>query len=43
MCGAFYVFHRQNVITLLLRVAGNIVEGFALGQEYFKDVTLVEF
>jgi hypothetical protein len=42
MCGSFYVFYGENVISLFLRIAGNIVEGFALGEEYFQDVALTE-
>ena len=42
MCGSFYVFYGENVISLFLRIAGNIVEGFAIGEEYFQDVALTE-
>ena len=42
MCGSFYVFYGENVKSLFLRITGNIVEGFALGEEYFQDVALTE-
>ena len=42
VCGSFYMFYGEDVVALLLGVAGNIVEGFALGEEYFQDVALTE-
>ena len=42
MCGSFYVFYGENVISLFLRIAGNIVERFALSEEYFQNVALTE-
>ena len=42
MCGSFYVFYGENVKSMFLRIAGNIVEGFALGEQYFQNVTLIE-
>ena len=35
MSGSFYVFYGENVISLVLRIAGHVVEGFALSEEYF--------
>ena len=42
MCCSFYVFYGENVISLFLCIAGNVIEGFALSEEYFKNVALVE-
>ena len=43
MSGSFYVFYGENVISLFLRVARHIVEGFALGEEYFEDIARLKF
>ena len=42
MCGAFNVFDGEDVVALLLGIARNVVEGFALSEEYFQNVAFVE-
>ena len=32
MCGSFYVFYGENVISLFLRIARNIVERLAFSE-----------
>ena len=42
MCRTFYVFYREDIIALFLGVAGNVVEGFSLSEQYFQNVARLE-
>ena len=42
MSCSFYMFNGENVISLFLRVAGHVVKGLALSEEYFQDIALVK-
>ena len=42
MCRTFYVFYGEDVIPLLLGVAGHVVEGLALSEQYFQNVARLE-
>ena len=43
MSGSFYVFYGENVISLFLRIARNIVEGFTFSEKHFQNVARLKF
>ena len=43
MCGSFYVFYGENVISLFLCIAGNVIKRLAFSEQHFQDVALIEF
>ena len=42
MSCSFNMLNGEDIVTLLLRVARYVFEGFAFCEQYFKDVALVE-